>query len=586
MARDGSLILKILVLASGWLLLSVLFCGVGALVRRAFDSTVADESDVFFDWWIGWGVVVIFLLAWHLAMPVNAWAFVPVTVAGLAGASVALKDWKRAIQPALANPVALLSLVALVWVTVAAMAIGPDRQYDTGLYHLQSVRWAQAYAVVPGLANVDGRFGTNSSFFLFAALTDAIRIHGSTLRLASGLMFLPVIVQGILRVHAAVMGRNKMDSVGWFQTLLVPVTLVQARQYASAMSPDGVVFLLTVVVSAELLRIFCIERKSHDENLSESELDYRVFGMILLTAIAVTVKVSIAIFAMGSVALAVWKWWTPPAASSTSVAAPGSSARVARLVRMFLPAIIAAVLWIAHGVVLSGYIAYPSTIGSFPVDWRTPASVIRSDADWIFAWARSPGMEPRAVLTNRDWIPRWLAAITRDRDVLGAAFALAIGVALAFASRRQRSRLANPGAGHAYIVLLPSVCFMAFWLFTAPAVRFAIGPIWVIGIGVLALSVAAYGNRPLNDLRIRNLLPAGLGLMLAASCAVALSETGRPASPPRVRPIATPSGLSVYLPVSGDRCGDAPLPCSSKPPEKGLELRNPGTFAKGFRIAR
>src|SRR5687768_247931 len=403
MSRDGGLILKILVLAGGWLVLSVLFCGVGALVRRVFHSRVADESDVFFDWWIGWGVVVIFLLAWHLAMPVNAWTYVPITVAGLAGASVALKDWKRAVPAPPSNPVVLMSLVGLAWITVAAMALGPDRQYDTGLYHLQSVRWAQAYAVVPGLANVDGRFGTNSSFFLFAALTDAVKMHGSTLRLAAGLMFLPVIVQGILRVHAAVVDKHKMGPVGWFQTLMIPVALLQARQYASSRSPDGVVFLLTVVVSAELLRLLCTERKSPDENLSESDWDYRVFAIILLTAIAVTVKLSLAIFAVGAVALALWKWWIPPAASSASVAVANGGPGV-RFVRMILPAILAAVLWIAHGVVLSGYIAYPSTIGSFPVDWRTPASVIRSDADWIFAWARSPGMDPRAVLTNRDWI--------------------------------------------------------------------------------------------------------------------------------------------------------------------------------------
>jgi hypothetical protein len=584
MSRDGSLIPKILVLVGGWLVLSVLFCGVGALVRRTFHSRVADESHVFFDWWIGWGMVVIFLLAWHLAMPVDGWAFVPIAVAGLAGASVAREDLKRAAQAALSTPVILLGLVALVLITVAADALGPDRQYDTGLYHLQSVRWAQAYAVVPGLANIDGRFGTNSSFFLFAALTDSLSIQGSTLRLAAGLMFLPVIIQGILRLHAAVTGRQKMDSVGWFQTLMVPVTLLQARHYASSMSPDGVVFLLTVVVSAELLRILSRERKSPHENLSESEWDYRVFGIILLTAVAVTVKVSVAIFAMGAVALAMWKWWVPPAASSTSVA-HDRGARGARLFGMFLPAILAAILWIANGVVLSGYIAYPSTIGSFPVDWRTPASVIRSDADWIFAWARSPGMDPRAVLTNRDWIPRWLAATARDRDVVGAAFTLGLGAALALVRRRQRGHT-NPAGKRAYIFLLPAALFMVFWLFTAPAVRFAIGPLWVISIGVLALSVTGFGVPPLNERRMRNLLPAGLGLLLAVSCAVALTETGRKPSPSRVRPIATPSGLSVYLPVSGDRCGDAPLPCSSKPPEKGLELRDPGTFAKGFRIVR
>ncbi|HYN80934.1 MAG TPA: hypothetical protein VES88_05480 [Gemmatimonadaceae bacterium] len=577
--------LEILVLAAAWLLLSLVFCGVGALVRRAFRSRVVDESDVFFDWWIGWGLVIIFLLGWHLAMPVNAWAFVPITIVGLAGASVALKDWKRAVQPSLRNPVALSSLVALAWLTVAAMAVGPDRQYDTGLYHLQSVRWAQAYPVVPGLANVDGRFGTNSSFFLFAALTDAVRIHGTTLRLAAGLMFLPVIVQGILRVHAAVTGRQKMGPVGWFQTMMVPVTLWQARQYASSMSPDGVVFLLTVVVSAELLRLLGTERRASDENLSESDWDYRVFEIILLMAIAVTVKVSLAIFAVGAVALALWNWWTPRAASSPSVA-HGSSARGRRLARMILPAILAGVLWIAHGVMLSGYIAYPSAIGYLPVDWRTPASIIRSDADWIFAWARSPGMDPREVLANQDWVQRWLAATARDRDVVGAAFALALGVALAFANRRRRRRLTNPAAARAYIFLLPSVLFLAFWLFTAPAVRFAIGPLWVVAIGVLALSVAASGDERLNEVRLRKLVPAGLGVMLATACAVALSEPVRRPSRRLVKPITTLSGLSVYLPVSGDRCGDAPLPCSSKPPDERLELRDRGTLAKGFRIAR
>ncbi|MDP9179637.1 MAG: hypothetical protein M3O61_18345, partial [Gemmatimonadota bacterium] len=74
--------------------------------------------------------------------------------------------------------------------------------------------------------------------------------------------------------------------------------------------------------------------------------------------------------------------------------------------------------------------------------------------------------------------------------------------------------------------------------------------------------------------------------MLAAAFAVALSEPVRRPAGRLVRPVTTPSGLSVYLPVSGDRCGDAPLPCSSKPPDERLELRDRGTLARGFRIAK
>jgi hypothetical protein len=586
MSRDGSVMADILVVGAAWVLFSFLFCGIGALVRRAFRSRVLNESDLFFDWWIGWGVIVVFLLAWHLAMPITAWAFAPITVAGFAGASGALKAWKRAAHPALSNPVVLSSLVALAWLTVAAMAVGPDRQYDTGLYHLQSVRWAQAYAVVPGLANVHGRLGTNSSFFLFAALTDVLRIHGSSLRLAAGLMFLSVILRGILSVHAVVMGRQKTSPVGWFQSLMVPVALWQARQYTSSLSPDGVVFVLTVVVSAELLRVLGTDRKSSDEKLSEFDWDYRVFGIILLAAIAVTVKLSLAVFALVAVAIALWTWWIQTATQGELVD-QGSRARGVRFARMLVPVIVAGVLWMVHGVVLSGYIAYPSTIGAVPVDWRTPASVIRSDADWILAWARSPGMDPRGdVLRNHDWIPRWLAATARDRDVLGAAFAIALGVGLRLAKRRQRSDPTNPAALHAYTFLLPSLFFMVFWLVTAPAVRFALGPIWVIAIGVLALSIAAYGDAPLGGRRMRMIVPVFLGAIFAAACVVALNESARPQSPLPVRPVKTLSGLTVFVPVSGDRCGDAPLPCGSKPPDPRLELRSRGTLERGFRIAK
>ncbi|EMO63800.1 hypothetical protein LEP1GSC133_1179, partial [Leptospira borgpetersenii serovar Pomona str. 200901868] len=34
--------------------------------------------------------------------------------------------------------------------------------YDSGLYHIQSIKWIQEYSVVPGLANLHGRFGFNS----------------------------------------------------------------------------------------------------------------------------------------------------------------------------------------------------------------------------------------------------------------------------------------------------------------------------------------------------------------------------------------------------------------------------------------
>jgi hypothetical protein len=241
----------------------------------------------------------------------------------------------------------------------------------------------------------------------------------------------------------------------------------------------------------------------------------------------------------------------------------------------------------AHGVILSGYVAYPSRAGAFPVDWRVPVSVVQTEADWIVAWARNPGVgDAREVLGSYDWVPRWLRATARNRDVIGATIALMLAGVLRFAGRKRRQRSPNQSKTPAIIFLLPSLLYMAVWLFTAPAVRFALGPLWVIATGTLALSLAASGYAPLDKPGVRGFVLAGLSVLLATACAISLLEPVRPSAQQPVRQVTTLSGLTVNMPVNGDRCGDAPLPCSSQVPNRRLELRKTGAFASGFRIAK
>ena len=63
-----------------------------------------------------------------------------------------------------------LVIIAAVIIAHAALIAAQQRpQIDTGNYHLPAALWARAYPVVPGLANLHGRLGFNSSFHLFAA---------------------------------------------------------------------------------------------------------------------------------------------------------------------------------------------------------------------------------------------------------------------------------------------------------------------------------------------------------------------------------------------------------------------------------
>ncbi|MDL2303625.1 hypothetical protein LJC28_04450, partial [Dysgonomonas sp. OttesenSCG-928-D17] len=42
--------------------------------------------------------------------------------------------------------------------------------YDSAFYHYQNIRWNEEYPVVPGIANIDDRFGFNSNYFLLSAI--------------------------------------------------------------------------------------------------------------------------------------------------------------------------------------------------------------------------------------------------------------------------------------------------------------------------------------------------------------------------------------------------------------------------------
>ena len=58
--------------------------------------------------------------------------------------------------------------------------------------------------------------------------------------------------------------------------------------------------------------------------------------------------------------------------------------------------------WMIRGVVTSGYVAYPSTFGSLPVDWKMPEEDVKIEADWVYAWGRAPNTQAKDVVGKWD----------------------------------------------------------------------------------------------------------------------------------------------------------------------------------------
>jgi hypothetical protein len=67
--------------------------------------------------------------------------------------------------------------------------LAPDN-YDSGLYHLQSIRWDNTYPIVPGLGNLHERLAFNQSFFEFVAALNFQPYFGHGSALANSFLYL------------------------------------------------------------------------------------------------------------------------------------------------------------------------------------------------------------------------------------------------------------------------------------------------------------------------------------------------------------------------------------------------------------
>src|SRR6476620_1883923 len=84
--------------------------------------------------------------------------------------------------------------------------------------------------------------------------------------------------------------------------------------------------------------------------------------------------------------------------------------------------------------------------------------------------------------------------------------AIVLAGGLAVARPRSREPSTDPTLSNAFIFLVPSLVALAVWFVAAPAIRFTLGPLWVIAIGTLALSAARTPRRASTEMHLTMLL--------------------------------------------------------------------------------
>lgn len=559
-----------------WILLASVIGGLGLAGRRALGLRVRTGGETLTAFWVGFALLIGFLQGWHLLWRIDLATLAVVAALGIAGLAWNGRDLARIARQRGPARWTLLAFALLAGLWTAARASGPVANYDTGLYHLSIVRWITTYPVVPGLGNLHTRLAYNNSSFLYSALLDAWPWRHQVCHVGNGLLGWVLLVQGLAGLQSLA-GPTRERSPGLFYGLLLAPILANINglllpdvHYISSMSPDFVVFALGIVASGELLRLLGATRHGG------AETDGLLLSVALLAAAGISVKFSFLFFAAVSGGVALFAWARLP----REEAKVGDSPR--RRTLLWAGFGVAAILlpWVARGIILSGYPAFPSSAGGLPVSWRVPRVLVDGEMHWICGWARKPGVFWAETVGNWDWLPGWLERLPRafPQPLLITLFALAY---LAGAPRG-----ATPGRLRSWPILLPATASLAFWFLMAPDPRFAGAACWILAAGATVL-VAEQTRRPPAGMDYLLCFAfflfvapfAGIGNLLPRSAPGAFLPLPRAAVVEQV----TASGLKVLTPREGDRCWRMPLPCTPNF-RRDLRLRREGHLSHGFRV--
>ena len=596
-----------------WALALVWFCVVGAWAGALARPAVGVLGAVRVSLWLGFGVVTAFVLAAGLVWPLRGSATVVAAVV-LTVVAVAVRVLVRLRRgpvtgggPALTRswwavvPVVALAVVAVI---AAHSVFGPVTNYDTGLYHLNAIIYAQDFPTIHGLANLHTRLGTNVSAFNLAAFGSNSFWGDDAFRLVAGLFVMTGFADVCLRVLD---GRGRSwRRPGTYVLVLalaaaIPLLLQDPGYRIASPSPDTMAMVVTVVAGAYLV-----------DALVTRERAWTAVAIVVAALAASTRTQLWVVFAVTVVVLVVgWALGrrkdTPADLGSRVLVAAGSAL-----------AVLTGVLMAVRDVVLSGWLLFPATYLPMPVDWRVPKAAADSTRDWILSWARDTSAGPERTLTSWYWLSSWFTRTLEDAWVRAGLALLVVAVVAwavaAVAGRRVAARsddVAAAGVGGwpvLVLALLPTLAGLGAWFFTAPDPRFAWGsllllgavpaglafvrlrdlwpgfgddrpgPAGVIATGLLALVAVPYGvvqARAAGDLTAGT--PTEIRTYDAGPVTVVASVV--PLARPPIEEFALPDGRSVGLTQGGDQCW-AFVPCMPYPND-ALRFRG-SDLADGF----
>jgi hypothetical protein len=440
--------------------------------------------------------------------------------------------------------------------------------YDTGLYHAETMRWIETYPVVPGLGNFADRLAFDSTWLVFGALVSGSWLGSINFHAPASILLVVLVVEACWRLARLFKGELRIAHV-----LAVLFLLLGRRLFPLEFSSPGTDLPVSLLVW--LMTIYAIDLV---ESGQTRRLSARHWAILLAGLLAVTAKLSaVPVLLLPAFFFLLLK-------------------KSGRLHPVWMAGGLAALWvlpWLARNVVLSGYLAYPfPQVDLFQFDWKIPVEKALEAQANITAFARLPNRDVGQVMSMplTQWLPMWW----QEQDsfdrllVLGTAAAwLALGAVWVVGKLRRFPLKVCLNAN--LVVAITAVVGCIYWLLQAPAFRFGYGFIGVLlGFPLAVLGAALFAAIPPRGVQVALALVL-VGLLAYQAVSLAglrnigewqarwLAPAGYPAT--EVTQVKQ-NNFSYAFPKSGNQCWDAPIPCTPFP--SGQTWMRGADFSQGF----
>lgn len=536
-----------------WLVIYGGFTGIGLFFRRLWGAKQHTFEDVLLSFWVGWAVLLAYLQIWHIYSPVTTTVTIIPLILSLVGWFQARHTAKQLILYLwrYRGFVVIFFGVAAWWMP---NAIYGYLNYDDGLYHLQDVQWMTQYSIIPGLGNLHGRLAFNSSHTLLVAFLEGLPLPAASNHVLHGVFFVAFLCHILWAFHHLLHHQSALLEHSLL-VLVSPVFMLLSIRYIATIKNDYLILIVGFIIAALILKV-------SESNEALKPLDIFTFSLIAIAS--VTIKLSMFVFSGALLLLLLYKLprWT---------------------LYISIPLFMLIIgVWLGRGVIFSGYPIYPIAAAPFPVDWRIPEAQVIGELKWIQSWAREPLGNPDDVLANWDWFKAWLQASLRFRIEFVVPMLMSIiagAVLIAYSAYVYRRKPMHIPLILWYLPIV-AVLNLAYWFYSAPAIRFGWHVFWTLGVSLLLITVTAMNlSRRWVALSIAMLLM--VRVVWAARWQEPFLDDFRDPPDAEFTTEVTDYGLAINIPTYRDQCWDIQVPCTPNF-NPDLALRDGQNLQSGF----